>query len=202
MPRRWGQIRAGIGERDYVGGLRATGTNAKNRSTGSVPDAASRSSSDGSTSRLGSAVRRSRCIANCLSSGGNVASHLARGAFFTAMSLRSHRLSRNCLCKMSSMMRCVAPMLAQRSFLVTLFDVRISIASTTQPDQGTMPATTRRSLRLSPTLRRASSLAVCGVPPSWSCRWRRVPSAPLRSEHSSKLLAWERGRGCSALIAW
>ena len=79
MPRRWGQIRPGIGERDYVGGLRATGTNAKNRSTVPVPDAASRSRSDGSASRLASAVRRSRCIANCLSSRGNVASHLAGG---------------------------------------------------------------------------------------------------------------------------
>jgi hypothetical protein len=42
MPRRRGQIRSVIVERDDVGSLRATGTNAENRSTGSVPDAESR----------------------------------------------------------------------------------------------------------------------------------------------------------------
>ena len=57
-----------------------------------------------------------------------------KGAFSTATSL--HRLCRNCLCKMSSMMRCVASMrwLNEASLLVatTLLDVRITIASTTQ----------------------------------------------------------------------
>jgi hypothetical protein len=66
MPRRRRQIKSGIGERDYIGGLCATGANAKNRSTVSISDGSRDKVQMEARAVRQSAVRKSRSIAKCL----------------------------------------------------------------------------------------------------------------------------------------